>query len=1021
MDHEFRFTSVKIARRIELVRSRRFRAVKPFGPFHLQILDGPAARPCTGGPRIEGRSLKAGDYWCGANTHFCLRSRFDVPRSWAEPALFLPFGTIGDIFNHPEAVIYIDGQIVGSADRHHHTIVPGVLAAGRHEIALYGWTGLTSWPMRDNAPERLMLRQCLAVDRNAELEAFLAHAGAALETAGLLESGAPVRTAILDVLDAAFVALDTRAPMGDRLHASVPRALEVLRHGLARAGAPLRTRLVGIGHAHMDIAYLWTVAESRAKSLRTFSNVLRLMDAHHDFHFTHSQPQLYEYFKSDHPALHARLREKVAAGQWEPVGGMWVEADTNMPGAEALVRQILLGRSWFAEEFGAAETPILWLPDTFGFSWCLPQLMKLSGLEMLLTNKLNWNQHSAMPSSTTWWEGMDGSRVLLHILTTPRPVRHLPFPTNYKSDLSGAEVLGTATGSTVPALRELPVCFGFGDGGGGPTEELIARARAFAAMPAMPQLRFGRAADFLEAVGKVADALPVYRDELYFEGHRGVLTSQAWIKKANRQAEAALHRAELLAVLTGHMAQLEMLTRAWKLLCLNQFHDTLSGTAITDVFCDARKDFNRIFKICRIVEKRALAGMAGPPGVLNPSPLPRHAPGFLAGHDEGLGGAALTQPVEGGQLVDLAPLAGYATGIPGNMLPPGELQVSQTNKGFRLENAFLCARIGLDGALAQVYDKTAGRDLLAPGQRGNQLWAYEDRPLEWDAWDIDPFYEDRGEEITHIRAIGIVENGPLRVAVRIERVFDASTICQDIRLTHCAPRLEFATHVEWHARHILLKAVFPLSVQADRAFYDIQWGQISRPTARDTIHAASRFEVCGQKWAALHDGRYAIALLNDGKYGHEARRSELRLTLLRAPTMPDPQSDQGVHRFLYALLPQAGSGFETIRAEAEAINHPLLFAPGLGALPQIAHACPRNIVIETIKPSEDGRGYVLRLYEAEGRAGRATITFAEAPAAVWQVNLLEQAPRPVSLDGAAVTLDLAAHQIVSLRVIVATI
>ena len=1014
MDHEFRFTAVKIAKRIELVKARRFRAEAAFEPFRLRVLDGVDAAPDLCGPAHGWPEVKPGDYWCGADTHFCLRSRVTVPGGWTAPALNLPFGSVGDIFNHPEAVVYFDGEVIGSADRHHHTIVLDELEAGIHEIALHGWTGLAGWPPRQDAPERLLMRQCAAVDRDEILDDFLILAEAALETANLLQASTPERIGILDALDAAFVVLDTRAPLGAALHHSAPNALEVLREGLAKAGAPLDTTLNGIGHAHMDIAYLWTVAESRAKNLRTYTNVLRLMDRHPDFHFTHSQPQLYEFFKADHPALFAEIKSKVASGQWEPIGGMWVEPDTNIPGAEALVRQILLGRTWFRDEFGEAETPMLWLPDTFGFSWCLPQLMKLSGLEMLVTNKLNWNQHTQMPSSTTWWEGMDGSRVLLHVLTTPRRVQHLPFPTNYKSDLSGAEVLGTTTRSTQPALTNLPICFGFGDGGGGPTEDLIARARAFADMPGMPRMRMGRASGTLDAVNAIANDLPVYRDELYVEGHRGVLTSQAWLKRANRQAEAALHRAELIAVMAGQNAQREDLTAAWKLLCLNQFHDTISGTAITQVFDDARKDFDQIFKICRNVEDDLLPNSGGALCALNPSPLPRHSLAYIKGEiPEGANG----QQVDGGALLDLPAMDGYEVVEIGAASPKADLIIAEIGDAFVLENDHLRAEVGPDGAFARVFDKVSSRDLLQEGQRGNQLWAYEDRPLSWDAWDIDPFFEDRGEEITDVQSIRIVEDGPLRVALRIERRYGNSKIRQDICLTDRSARLELATEIDWRDEHILLKAIFPLSINPPSAHYDIQWGQIARPTTRETRRDASRFEVCGQKWAAFHDGDFAVALLNDGKYGHEAKGHELRLTLLKSSTMPDPLADQGLHIFTYALLPQTGPGFEVIRAEAEALNHPLLIAPGLSSMDQVASVKPSNVVLETVKPSEEGRGFILRLYEAEGVSTTARVSFGKLAKTVHLVDLLEDQQETLSLKDNGIDIQLAPFQIVSLLVV----
>lgn len=609
---------------------------------------------------------------------------------------------------------------------------------------------------------------------------------------------------------------------------------------------------------------------------------------------------------------------------------------------------------------------------------------------------------------------MDGSKVLLHLLTTPRDVQHLPFPTNYKSDLTAREVRGTITNASQPAMDNLPICFGYGDGGGGPTEELIARAKAYESIPAMPKVRMGRAADFLAQVKSVSAGLPSWQDELYMEGHRGVLTSQGWIKRANRRAEATMHRAELLAVMGGETQQSEEMNDAWKLLCLNQFHDTLSGTAIGKVFAEARLDYQRIDDICDASEAAQLDNLSGPLGVLNPSPLTRHSLGLVAHPVSDV----TSQQVADGYLVDLPPLAGYGTATIGpTKSERGPLTVEERDGRILLENAFLRCELGPDGTVHAAYCKSSKRDLLAAGERGNQLWAFEDRPISWDAWDIDPFFEDRGEEIVDVTSMRVVESGPLRVAVRVERTYRQSRIVQFIRLTDRSARLEFATQIEWHQQHTLLKAAFPLGVVAKNATYQIQWGHIERSTSRDTRRDASRFEVCGHKWAALHDGTFAVGLINDGKYGHDTHGSTMRLTLIKSSTMPDPNADQGSHEFIYALLPQVGYGYETIRAEAEALNHPVLIAPGLAELRQPVCCNAPNVVIETVKPSEDGRGIMVRAYEAEGRRSEATFLSSLSLDAVEETDLLENICGQVTFENEQFSLAFEPFQIRTLRLI----
>ena len=1012
MNHRFRFTAEKIAKRIALGRRHRFQGYRPLAPFRFESLADAMASPSETAAHMP--EVPPGTYWAGVNEHFALHSNFDLDPGWEAAALWLPLGHIGDIFNHPEALICIDGQKIGSADRHHHTIAFQGLAPGPHRLTLHGWTGWAGWPPDPAVRDRLLMPECAIVELNPALEALLVHAESALQTAQLKQQDPAIRTGILDALDAAFLVLDTREPGSAPFHTSATPALAVLSDGLRSAGAPADQKLHGIGHAHMDVGYLWPVTESRAKNARTYSNVLRLMERHKDFHFSHSQPQLYEMTQRDHPEIFEGIKARVTEGRWELMGGMWVEPDTNIPGAEALVRQILLGRTWIRDTFGDIETPVLWLPDTFGFSWCLPQLMAAAGLKLLVTNKLNWNQHTRAPATTFLWEGLDGSRVPVHVLSTPRAVEHLPFPTNYKSDLTAAEVQGTWDSAAAAAMDTLPICFGYGDGGGGPTDALIVKAQAFANMPGAPQLTMARVSDVLEKVEQVIPHLPVWKDELYLEGHRGVLTGQGWIKRANRRAEARLHRSELLLVMTGTVMMPAEMTRAWRLLCLCQFHDIITGTAIPEVMDEARGYFAQINQICDDAETRALghSDKDAPLAVLNPSPLARHSLGLI---DSDPPDGLIAQSVAEGTLIDLPPLQAYETA---RVQPTGAVDtptITRDRTGVVLENRYTRAVIGADGTIASLHDKLTDQALLMDNQRGNQIWAFEDRPLVWDAWDIEPYFEDRAEEITDLRSMDIIETGPLRVAIRIVRAHRNSRIVQHIRLDDRSPRLEFATEIDWHDSHVLLKAAFPLSVTSDRATYDIQWGQIERPTTRDTERDASRFEVAVQKWAAIHDGNYAVAILNDAKYGCDTCGNVMRLTLLKSSTSPDPRADQGRHAFTYAIMGQAGDGFEAIRAEAEAMNNPPIILPALDQLQAPAISGAPNVIVQTIKPSENGDGFIIRLREAEGMPTATRIRFPGEPKGIRAINLLEDPiDAPAPLNG---TIEFRPFEIKSFRVI----
>ncbi|MDJ1007706.1 MAG: glycoside hydrolase family 38 C-terminal domain-containing protein [Paracoccaceae bacterium] len=1043
MSHRLRYTADKIGKRIALIRPFVHRRRKPITPFRFHALKQTMDPAPITGPTTRWPEIKWSSYWGGPDIDFVLRSSFLVPRGWKGPlALHLPMGVAGDIFTHPEALLYIDGAPVASADRYHHTIEIDARFAdrSRHEIALHGWTGLSGWPPDPEDKSKLFMRECAIVELDETLEAFVSKAEAALDVARYLGDARPEKHRILNALDRAFLALDTRDPIGAALHASVPAALGILDAGLAEAGPPMEVDLAGIGHAHMDIAYLWPVDQIRLKNTRTYSNVLRLMEKHPEFHFSHSQPQLYQYTEEDTPDLFDAIRKRVAEGRWEVMGGAWVEMDANIPSAESLVRQLVLGRRYYREKFGEAETPVLWLPDTFGFPATLPQLMKLAGVRWFVTNKMSWNQYNPMPSSTTWWEGIDGSRVLAHFLTTPREVQHLPFPTNYKSDLTAPEVFGTWEKSTEKeTVFDLPICFGYGDGGGGPTDALIRKAKALKSHPGAPRLRMTTVRDFFEGLEEVAGRLPVWTDELYMEGHRGVLTSQAWIKRANRRAEALLHHVEFLAakaVAAGNPVTAD-LTRAWELLCLNQFHDILTGTSVPEVYLDARADYEEIEATARTVEDAALTALApslpAEAELLVVNDIPHGRNVMVRAPDDGLGfrdldtGADLPcQKTARGMLVEVPGAAPYSLRALGRTAAPAGaetgLRAVLDGAGAVLENPLLRLRLDRSGRVVSLQDLAADREVITGDAPGNQLQLFEDRPISWDAWDIDAFFEDRREDIDNPVRFELIEQGPLRATVLVEHLFRRSRVRQRIQLWHNSRRIDFATELDWHESHFLLKAAFPVAVRSRKATYDIQWGTVERPTHRRTSWDYAMFEVPGHKWCDLSEAGYGVALLNDCKYGYDVRDSVMRLTLVKCATMPDPGADNGRHVFTYSLYPHTGGWTNGVRAAAADLNSrvyakPVAATGRAGKGEPLVTVSRQNVIVETVKPADDGEGVVFRLYEAEGRRGEATLTFDRDVARATLTDLLEDplAALPLVSDR-ALRVALGPHEIKTLRV-----
>ena len=1019
MSSSWPFTDQTIAARLALIAPYVHRRRLPLPQFRIlplpaAIVDAPVCGDPTHWEKIEHHS-----YWGHADLNFVMKSTFEVPEGWdtSKIALHLPLGALGDIFNHPEALVHVDTVPIGSADRYHHTIpLAPDLADGRsHVLSLHGWTGLAGWPPDPSSKAKLYMAEPALVERDAAVLAFVRLAQTMLDTAQTLDRDSAQSRALIEVLGTAIGLLDTRAPIGDAFYQSAPDALAYLEDNLQEAGGPLDVTLHGIGHAHMDIAYLWPIDQIRLKNARTYSNVLRLMDDDTDYLFSHSQPQLYAYTQQDYPAIFEQIKARVAQGRWEVMGGMWVEPDLNIPGSEALIRQLTLGRGYFKDTFGDMETPALWLPDTFGFPAQIPQLMRLAGLDWFVTNKLNWNQYNAVPSTTHHWDGLDGSRVLAHILTTPRDVQYLPFPTNYKSDLSAAEVLGTWTKSTAKdQVCDLPICYGYGDGGGGPTEDLLAKVRAFQAMPGMPKCKHSTVRATFEKIEKTAADLPIWHGEHYMEGHRGTYTSQGWIKRANRKAEWALHEAEAMAAMAG---QTPDLTEAWQLLCLNQFHDIITGTSIGQVFDDARSDFIHIRKLIEVAAQEAAGALAMAGGcVINTAPT--SGPRLALVADNTVEG----QSAEGGTLAYFNKLDSYAVAPLSAASPPvGTVTCYQDGAAYILENPQIKVVINQSGQLEQVYDKTTERHVLAQGALGNELIAFEDRPICWDAWDIDPSYEDRSEVVQSPTQIEFVEVGPLRASVQINTRWRKSVIRQRIHLAAHSKRLDFVTDVDWHEQHTLLKASFPTALSPNDAQYDIQWGRVNRSATRDTAFDAARFEVPAHKWASVAEGDHAVAVLNDCKYGYDVLGGRVRITLIKCATSPDPNADQGQHQFTYALLPYEANRPADLDHEAYDLNAPLRCVTALqglnGPRPALVTSSAANVIVETVKPANDGRGIVLRLFEAHGTASTATLTFDSHVELAEEVSIFEETIGPLVQSSTNVEVSLEPFKIMTFRVV----
>ncbi len=808
---------------------------------------------------------------------------------------------------------------------------------------------------------------------------------ALLGLAGQLPGSSQRRAEILHALDSM---VDTMDP--DDVSGTAGLGRSILEPALSKPASASAHHLHAVGHAHIDSAWLWPVRETVRKVARTFSNVCALVDETPDLVFAASSAQQYAWLQQSSPELFERVREKVASGNFAPVGGMWVESDTNLPGGEALARQFVLGKGYFLREFGV-ECEEVWLPDSFGYSAALPQIMAAAGARWFLTQKISWNETNRMPHHTFRWEGIDGSRIFTHF----------PPVDTYNSDLRADELAraerhyaekGQGTMSLLP--------FGHGDGGGGPTREMIAAARRTRSLEGSPTVELSGPRAFFEAAEAEYREPPVWSGELYLEFHRGTYTSQARTKRGNRRSEHLLREAELWAatatVRTGVPYPAEELRAAWETVLLQQFHDILPGTSIAWVYQEAERNYAEVaVRLGAVIgtAARALLGWGGGTAVLNASP-------FAVG---GVG-----------------PLAAGAAP------PSGGRTVTRTDRGFLLENG--AVRIEVDGAglVRSLWDRTAERELVPAGAAANLLQLHRDTPTQWDAWDIDEHYRRNTTDLVDVTALDIVE-GPAGQALRIERSFGASRVVQHLALDASAPRLEITTEVDWHEQQKLLKLAFPLDVHAERATSEIQFGHVHRPTHANTSWDAARFETVAHRWVHVGEPGYGVAVANDSTYGHDITRTAagrattttVRLSLLRAPVFPDPAADQGSHRMEVSLL--LGAGIPDAVAEGYRLNLPLRTVSGVArtAVEPLLQLTDPAHVVEAVKLAEDGSGdVVVRLYEAHGNRSRGALQAGFAYSSVVETDLLERPLEDVAITGRdddGVHLTLRPFQLVTLR------
>jgi len=860
----------------------------------------------------------------------------------------------------------------------------------------------------------------------------------------VVDTAAESLVADLDVLDGVMRQLPARDPRRPRLLRVLEQALDAVAAG-ASAGAVRQVvapslasgtggrghRVVATGHAHIDTAWLWPMRETVRKCVRSFASAVDLTERNPGFVFSCSQAQQYEWVRREEPELFERIRSKVAAGQWVPVGGMWVEADMNLPSGESLVRQIVHGQRYFREHFGVTSTEV-WIPDVFGYPAGLPQIFAAGGMRRFVTQKLSWNRTNRFPHHTFWWEGLDGSRVLTHF----------PPVDNYGAEVTPAELAYSVERFTEHAWSDWSlVPYGYGDGGGGPTREMLARAERVADLDGMPRVELGSPADFFDHVEAEAAGgapVPVWRGELYFETHRGTLTSQLRTKLGNRRCEKLFREAELWAATAsvfGHDVDPHELDGPWRDVLTQQFHDILPGSSIAWVHADAEATFARVGADL----ERRIAGwlgkLAGPVsgnGMLaNPATNERREVVTMVTDPFGDGPR---QSLADGRVACFVAAPGLALAPLVTADPDDRVVVTDRS----MANRQLAVRWDPDGHLTSVIDAVRGRELLPTGQRAAVLELASDRPVRYDAWDVESWTVANGVPVGDVMSVAVEDAGPLVGAVAVRRQFGPSAITVRYVLRAASTRLDVEIALDWHHDEHLLSMVFPLDVHTESATCGVQFGAVRRPVHGSTSWDAAKFEVCAHRFVDVAEPDFGVAVLNNGRYGHGlfdgpvadgAPGSRVRVSLARAAKYPDPRADHGHHDVTLALFPH-GPGLADVVTEAERLDLPLRVVtpadrlapsaptsdPG-AVLPAAAvRVAGRGAEVDAVKVADDGTGdIIVRLHEATGNRVAATVAAPRRIVDAAACDLLESPQEHFEVSDGIVALTLRPFQLVTLR------
>jgi alpha-mannosidase len=953
-------------------------------------------------------------HWYGPDAHYWFRTEYTVPDSENGKPLWMILHTQieeWDDAKNPQFLLFVDGEITQGMDMNHREVLltKAAKAGQTYHFDIQSYTGTlhTEFQLLGEIAEISESVHRLYYDLQVPLWSL-----------DRMKPEDKTRIDIQTVLNDTINLLDLRKPHSEEFYRSVDEAHAYISQKLyTEMGGCDDIIATCIGHTHIDVAWWWTVAQTREKVARSFATVLKLMDEYPDYKFISSQPQLYVFLKERYPELYAKVKERIQEGRWEAEGGMWLEADCNLTSGESLTRQFLYGKRFFKEEFGV-DNRILWLPDVFGYSGALPQIMKKCGIDYFMTTKLSWNQFNKVPNDTLLWEGIDGSSVLTHFISTLGVGQSTDrFFTTYNGTLHPDAIMGGWERYQNKEMNnDILISYGYGDGGGGPTREMLETGeRMEKGIKGVPKVRQAFAGQYfreLEERVKDSKRLATWTGEFYFEYHRGTYTSMARNKRANRKSELMLMDLELLSLLAeqkGIAYPQKELESMWKTVLLNQFHDILPGSSIHEVYEVTKREYDEIQKQgTELLAERFAALTQKGDGVTVYNTL-----GFERNDVVALGDcSADALQDETGTLYPVQKTAAgsfaYLRNLPSKgwktFAPAGAAKIESPFKlsDNTVETPFYTITFDENGNISSLFDKENSREVAQKNKSLNQLRVFEDKPIYYDNWDIDIFYQEKYWDVNDKAYMRWTENGPVEAVLEIERPYSNSLIRQKIHFYADSRRIDFETYVDWHESQHLLKVLFPCDLHTDEATFDIQFGNVTRKTHTNTSWDMARFESCGHKWADVSEGGYGVAVLNDCKYGHSAHEGEIDLTLIKSGIEPNATTDQEEHFFTYSLYPHTGKWQQSdVPQEAYKLNQPTFAVAGgkAGDSFSLVSCNADNAVVETVKKAENGTGIVVRVYENRNMRTNAVLTFNKPVKAVSECDLLENPIEKIDQNG----------------------